>query len=779
MRRAQAWFVVALLLGVFVLSSYLDEGLPLRSDITALLPVSDRDPLVAAAADRVASMGERSLRIYVLAEPSRQGEAARAVADALRAAPAFTRVARSAQDFLEPDARGRVRDLLLQHRFRMLSDADRQRLRRDGTAADDYFLRRAKSALYGFTTGSGVAFLDDPFGLVAARLASAAQPASAGALARDDQGHFVAHAADSETTYPLILAQTREGPFALRAQASQKEALARTRAALHRVAPSAEMLVDGLLPHAAAASAQARNEVTVIGGGALVTILLLMGWAFGSLRPFLLSMLVIGGGVLLAVAVTAQVFGSLHLLTLVFGASLVGVAVDYCMHFFASRAERGVDVQPAILLGLLSSVAAYASMVMAPFPGVRQMAFFAAVGLVGTWLGVRWLLPATTGMVVLRERARRAAGWWIAHSGGRLDAVQRRRTVIVLLASLPLLALLIACNLKPRDDIRLLHSMPAELQTQQARIAALRGGSATSAMAVLVRAPDRASLWDRERRLLQSLDGHPGVLALSAVFPPPAQQQADYALLGRTLYRDNGPLEALSRQTAMPQAGMAAHRADYEAAREHRLRLEEWLDSPLATALRSLWLGEVDGEFASVVLLRDAGLRSAAMRASAGIAGAQVFDQVERLSSAMGRYRHYIAWLLVLAYGVAGTLLALTLGWWSASLILLPPLVATAGVLVFWSVSGFVFSVFSLMGLVLLLGIGADYGIFLRKSRGDQRPAMAAVMLSMSTTMLAFGLLALSQTPALRSFGLSVGLGVPLTFLLASVLAGQRSDESN
>lgn len=62
-----------------------------------------------------------------------------------------------------------------------------------------------------------------------------------------------------------------------------------------------------------------------------------------------------------------------------------------------------------------------------------------------------------------------------------------------------------------------------------------------------------------------------------------------------------------------------------------------------------------------------------------------------------------------------------------------------------------------------ILGMGVDYGIFLQEhpSRQD-KSSWLAVGLSALSTLLSFGLLGLSQTPALQAFGMTMLFGVAL-----------------
>ena len=73
---------------------------------------------------------------------------------------------------------------------------------------------------------------------------------------------------------------------------------------------------------------------------------------------------------------------------------------------------------------------------------------------------------------------------------------------------------------------------------------------------------------------------------------------------------------------------------------------------------------------------------------------------------------------------------------------------------------------FGVLAQLLLLGLGVDYGIFLLEHEGDGA-SWLAVCLGAASTLLAFGLLSLSATPALHGFGLTLLFGIGLVWLLS------------
>jgi predicted exporter len=82
-------------------------------------------------------------------------------------------------------------------------------------------------------------------------------------------------------------------------------------------------------------------------------------------------------------------------------------------------------------------------------------------------------------------------------------------------------------------------------------------------------------------------------------------------------------------------------------------------------------------------------------------------------------------------------------------------------------------NLFNWLALMLVLGVGANYAVFLREgaSRADANlgAVWAGVMLSAATTLLSFGLLAMSAMPALQSFGATLALGIGVSVMLAPI----------
>ena len=173
-------------------------------------------------------------------------------------------------------------------------------------------------------------------------------------------------------------------------------------------------------------------------------------------------------------------------------------------------------------------------------------------------------------------------------------------------------------------------------------------------------------------------------------------------------------------------------------------------------------------QYASVVALRGVNRSNLALlqQTASGLEGVEWVDQVSEISALLADYRYYMGWVVLLSYvAVFGLLFPrYRRSSWRA---LAPAALASLLALALLGIAGQGLQLFHLLALMLLLGIGVDYGIFLQEPGSqDDGAAWLAVAVSALSTLLSFGLLGLSQTPALRAFGLTMAIGIGAVALI-------------
>jgi len=744
------------------------RGTGYETDLLALLPTDRRRPLVSQA---IARMGEAGARKVVLLLKHKDLESAGRAADAAAAALKGREGVTHVLSRVDGDVFGIGRDFYLPFRYRLLSPAQRERLLKESDAG---LLSRATESLYALLGPPRLAPLEsDPFGLFSERLLEAA---SLSPLRVDGSRLTVRDGGD---VWVVVFVDLSGQASSI----SQQQALAAVidgAVLAAKTAGAAEVLRSGFILHSDRASRQAQREMWLIGTGSALGIMLLMLAVFRSLKPMALTMLSIGVGCLIAAGLSRLFFPHMHMLTFVFGSSIIGVAEDYSVHYVSGCADpnrpwdaegRMREILPSLWLALVTTVAGYAALALLPFPILREMAVFSLLGLLGAWLAtVAWLPLLSRRMPAIQlgplpgllERV--WARWPRFDRGWGLKAT---------LAVLLVLSVWGMTRLRPDDDVRRLFQSAPDLVREQGRVETLLRlpGAGTF---FLLSAPDEQALLEREETLSEGLEearrqGHiRDFQGVSQFVPSLRRQEADAALQWRRLYREGGLASRLFADLGSPEVAALARGQAQAATRS--LTPQTWLDAPLSMPFRSLWMGKTASGWASVVAL--GGVEGApAARALRGLAarvpGTVFVDELSDISSLMGSFRAGIARLLIPGYLLVALVLYFACGarTWR---VLLPAALASVFTLGFFGLTGRNPDLFCILGLVLTLGMGIDYGIFFQHGETDDpRVALLSSSVAAITTWASFGLLALSQTAALQSFGLSTFLGILLSWLLA------------
>ncbi|NVM77856.1 putative exporter [Duganella sp. SG902] len=735
------------------------------TDIMALLPVQERDPVLQASFNHMVDAAQQRVVVLVGAADWE---------DAKRAAGAYSGVLAAHKDVLDAtpvneQTQSDYLSLFQKHRLTLLTAQQERQLREQPPA---FWLETALAGLYAPFGGPKLgSWQEDPFGLFAGWVQERARETPV--RPRDGQ-LFVA---DDKRQYVLLPMTLKVPALSMTAQETVLPLLKQAGEAARKAVPQAEVIQAGVILHAANASAQASGEVSTIGIGSLLGIILLMWFAFHSFKPISLILLSIGIGCLGALSVCWLLFGRIHLMTLVFGASLIGVAQDYGIYFLCNRlaADEQLD-SPALLrrllpglgLTLLAAVIGYMGLALTPFPGLRQMAVFSALGLVFAWLTVVCWFPALIGGRSLKS------GGLVRVYGAALrhwPVLRLNRATLVAAAVLALAAGYGISRLGANDDIRLLQNPPKHLIDDQLKLSKLLDAP-TPVQYFLVRGASAEEVLQREEALKARLDSFiadkriTGYQAMSNWVPSAHTQAARRALLEEKLLAEGGPLHAIAAQTGEDAAWIAATKQgllDLGAP----LSLDAFLQSPASEPWRHLWLGQSDGVYASIVALR--GMSNASARqvalAAENLHGVQWVDKVAEISSVLGRYRQDMSWVVLGAYAVVFGLLfrRYRSRTWR---VLAPTALASVVTLALLGYTGQQLQLFHVLALMLLLGVGVDYGIFMQEhpDRGDRTPWLAVGM-SAANTILSFGLLGLSSTPALQAFGLTMLMGTALVWL--------------
>lgn len=582
----------------------------------------------------------------------------------------------------------------------------------------------------------------------------------------------------------LLLARTRAGGMDVPAQ---EVATAAIEAAFRATDPGpARLLIAGPAVFARDAARAIKGDVHRIATVSTALVVLLLWWRFRS--PLVVAAIaapVVASVAVAAVAVQA-LFGAVHGVALGFGATMLGVSVDYPVLMIGHR-KRGepaaatrARIGRAFILAVVTATLGLAAMVLSGFPGLAQLGVFAAVGLATAAASTWWLLPRLVVAANLAPAAEGNPAWLM-----RVERLRRGR----LLGLFPVLAaagwLWAAGGPAWEGDLANLSPVPATSRALDAELRAALGAPDVGQL-LIVRGRDPEAVLTAQEALMPLLDRlrGEGVIAgaeyAARLLPSAAVQTARIAALP-----DPG---TLAMQLEQARDGLPFRPGTFQpfldavdASRGMApLRPEDLAGSPIAARLDPL-LFRRDGAWQGPVVLqgvRDPVRLAAALR---GQGGAVYVDMRTELGGILSGYTarawRWLGWsglavLAVLAAGLRDPVRVVrVLGAVGAAL-----LVTVAGL----TAAGVRLSLIHLVALQLVAGVGLDYALFFARRQLDAEErarTLRTLVTCNGMTLLTFGLLAACQTPLLRDIGVTVATGALLAMAFSFLFAGQAPNE--
>ncbi|MEB2344009.1 MAG: MMPL family transporter [Deltaproteobacteria bacterium] len=579
----------------------------------------------------------------------------------------------------------------------------------------------------------------------------------------------------------VLFVTTRESAFDAENQEPFLHFVAQSFAALDARWP-VDLALEQSGPHrfAVASEQHARADaawISVVSLGALIVgfHLVYRSWAV-----LLLILAPLGFGVLGATAATVLVFGDLHALTLAFGATLIGICTDYPVHLLTHGAFRppGAErsgvvhrIRAPILLAAATSAAGFAGIATSQLPGIQQIGCFAVAGVASAALAtvvlVPELAPARVAPTPLAKR-------WVRRTEQWLSGSERRRVPAALLVLAAAgFAAAGAAYVRWDDDVFAWNAPlePEWLREDHRLRDALQLGDAGQ-LVVVIAADDELALKQNDAvysRLLRARsEGAIGSFrSLHPILPSRELQLRNLDVVGSVPHLSSRIARAFEQEGFRRDAfADALATPDVEP-----LVVKDLLASPLRLLVETYRLELSDGRVALLTWLDDVRDPEALHAAIADVPNAYRYDQRRFVGSLYAKLRARTLRLLA-----AGSLGVIALVWVRYRRLdrtvaaAAPGFLAAVSTLGLLSLAGVPLTLLHLLGLLLVMSLGVDYGIFLAESRSDPRSegvSLFSVTLDWLSTLLSFGLLAGSSFPALRALGVSTAIGITLTLFLA------------
>lgn len=529
-----------------------------------------------------------------------------------------------------------------------------------------------------------------------------------------------------------------------------------------------KVYLTGAPIHSYFASSHSIFEINLICILSTLFVIGLVFWYFGSLSPLIPIGLSIGLGIYAGYCMTALVFRNIHILTFVFSTTLIGVCVDYSLHYFVALKEGKTgaevikDIFKSLTVSLITTVSAFLILLFADFTLLRQISIFTITGLVTVYgivvlwypllekIGLGYKPDCRVGKTQCPHKADKDAFVGQAMSDNNSNekhaslhlgifASKQRLTAQLLSCLIAILLIIGLFHTHFDDNIKNMYTPPKTLLNAEKLFTEIAGTSADTSIFV-VKGNNLEELLQKEEEIADKLNGIE-YQALSKYVPSEKRQKSNQILrkeLYRTKLNDFAIFLPVQKRSQLISQNYGNNflsvNNDFEFMKKNFL-----IDKNTSIMVVSGYNGEK-------------------------IDGVRIINFQKDISAQIKHCRRVCLGLLIPIFGLLYLLLAKIYDKKSGLKILLPSICAVILLFGFLGLFGCSINLFHLLANFLIIGFGLDYSVF-RFTNPEK--AGDSVFLSCITTVFSFALLAFAGFKLISSLGTVLSLGLLSSYIFS------------
>lgn len=587
-------------------------------------------------------------------------------------------------------------------------------------------------------------------------------------------------ASESESTSGIVLTLEVLGDVLdLGAQAEINSELSTLLNSLAAETDDIEILKTGMFVFAHDAASNSQADIQFISSASIACVTIIILAFFLSFKPLLLSIVTVAMALISGFIICLAIFPRVHVLTLVFGASLIGVAVDYALHYYYfssgdSYQRHGSKLKSALVFSCCTSVIGYAALCVSDMLALKQVAVLSASGLVSACFFVlAW-------GNCFRSRKISGASRFVSLSLEMLFARLRqskkhmtlRRGLSVFFVGASLFSLvamfgvLFSGSLHTVDDPRSIFKPARALIDDEQKISALKS-SFEPASFVQFSANTETALFDQLEKFEAA---HPelSMFGVQTLLPSPSERVENFAA-HKVLFEGEAPALTFLASLGVEDALIEVLVQDFKSASSEPLNSAELF---LSVSQLPLFIAQDEKQSWHAIQLIERGQDTKSIKQIAeSFDGADFVDLVDDSKQNLKSLRERASYLLLVSLLTISVIILLRYRRLSELSMMCVPVLSISLTLLALSALGVAITLFHVMALFLVLGLGMDYVIFARDLKHEAAHTLTAISLSAVTSLLSFGLLSVSSFELVSAFGQTVLIGNSMNLVATFVFA--------
>lgn len=512
---------------------------------------------------------------------------------------------------------------------------------------------------------------------------------------------------------------------------------------------------------------------------ALILMSLLFWWSYRSLRLFFIAMLPLISAIIAALTITNIVFHQVHGIIIAFGITLLGVCIDYPVHLFSHHTKSSDPQQtissiwPTLRLGVITTALAYLAMLGTGFSGLSQLSIFAITGLIVSLLVTRWIIPFWLTINFTKKEHQYLS--YLSQLSFSFNSKMIAGFSVALFS-----VLIITANYDSvwSKNISDLSPIPEHVKMLDKNLRNSIGAPDVNHV-FLIKDKDSEKLLQRTEDLVIQLNGLKedklvkNIFSVTNFIPSQKTQRLNQQQLPDKTQLENN-LSAAASALSFKKQFFSPFIHDVKLSKDLApLTVTQILTTPLSKYIQQDLFFK-NNDWVSIIRLTGVKNESSLLNWLTKRPDIKNYylNLRQATSSLMSDYQKTALIRLLLGSLIISLILIVVRPIKRMGAILLPVILAVLLSISIQVIMGTQLTLFHILALLLIVGIGLDYSLFFDRSwtsLQDYQHRLHGIFISASSTLITFGILGFSDIPVLSALGQTVTFGVLGCFVLTLV----------
>lgn len=531
-----------------------------------------------------------------------------------------------------------------------------------------------------------------------------------------------------------------------------------------------KIYTGGVPIHSYYSQKSAQRDIMLISIISLCVIFLIFYISFKSIKPYIISVMTIAISSTFAYMLVSILFDSVHIFTFVFGTSLIGISIDYSIHFitdfiYENDEKKSLkNIKPSLMLAFATTVIAYALLSFSNISILKTLSIFSIFGMMSSILTVLIIYPMICRNMTIGKTNEKITNFMTYLLSG-YKLLGNKYKIIMLVLYIICISLIIFKGVKYNFSAERLYSSPDFLTENEIKMAErLESFSVNDVIFVL--GDNIEQMLVTEEGIIDLLGEENQSISVSKIMPSKKRQKENINLVRKELFKY---LDYQAETLGLDEKSKDELIFSLKEAEKTYIDENIIKNSKVFSILENKISSKNDKYYSSIILENKLNDKTISLINADYKDKVFILSMQEDITSALYESSKEAMLFTLIAYILIFALVFVVFKK-KAVIIVFVETLSLLCVIAMHSLFGIEINIFSILALILSLGISIDYILFFMKSSIQKEIVYLSILLSMLTTILSFGTLSLSAFIPVASFGISLFFGVLFSFLLAPIV---------